>query len=236
MALRLAVLKNVFDSYNEKAYPLIFLFLALIYFILKEKKEHRSLLIYEIFGILLLVTPFIGNKIITLGAGKESNWPVYGILCTIPVTAYVVTEVFQERKEKKERVKCLVVLLLVIQLGLGFSVTGDAFVIPKNLQKTPAWVCEVAAILEEDTEWYVMAPTQIAGGLREYDSRIRVFFDSAYTDKQENLELLLSEAEIHGCNCIILEEEYDNEELMQSGGFIRFADIEKYIIYIKNYS
>ena len=233
MALRLAVLKNVFDSYNEKAYPLIFLFLALIYFIIREKKEQRSLLIYEIFGILLLVTPFIGNKIITLNAGTESNWPVYGILCTIPVTALVVTELFHERKEKKEQGKCLLVLLFVIQLGLGFTVTKDAFVVPKNLQKTPAVVREVAAVLEADTEWYVMAPTQIAGRLREYDSRISVFFDSDYTEKQEELELLLSEAESYGCNCVILEKEYEDEEIMLEGGFIRLNSVREYSIYMK---
>ena len=232
MALRLAVLKNVFDSYNEKAYPLLFLFLALIYFILKEKKEQRSLLIYEIFGILLLVTPFIGNKIVTLGAGKESNWPVYGILCTIPVTAYVGTELLQERK--KERVRYLIVFLIVVQLGLGFSITGEAFAFPKNLQKTPALVRETAAILGDDREWYVMAPEQIAGRLREYDDRISVFFNSTYGDMQEDLELLQNEAEIYGCNCIILEKEYDNEELMQDGGFIRLASVRDYIIYIKN--
>lgn len=234
MALRLAVLKNVFDSYNEKAYPLLFLFLALIYFILKEKKEQRGLLIYEIFGILLLVTPFIGNKIITLGAGEESNWPVYGILCTIPVTAYIATELFHERKGKKERCQFLIVLLLVIQLGLGFSVTGEAFIAPGNLQKTLALARETAEILGDDTEWYVMAPKQIAGGLREHNDSIRVFFDSTYTDMQEDLKLLQSEAEIYGCNCIILEKEYDDEELMQAGGFTRLARVREYIIYIKN--
>lgn len=236
MALRLAVLKNVFDSYNGKAYPLIFLFTALIYFILREKKEQRSLLIYEIFGILLLVTPFIGNKIITLGAGKESNWPVYGILCMIPVTGYIAAELFHERKGKKEQYRFLIVFFIVIQLGLGFSVTGEPFILPKNLQKTSASVSEIAKTLEADTEWYVMAPEQIAGELREYDSSIRVFFDDSYALMQEDVNLLQSEAAFNGCNCVILEKEYDDEEAMLAGGFTKLADIEEYIIYIKRYS
>lgn len=139
MSLRLAVLKNVFDSYNTRAYALIFLFIAIIYFILKDKKEQRNLLIYEIFGILLLVTPFIGNKIITLGAVEESNWPVYGILCGIPLTAYVAVELFFEAANKKERYGFIAVFIIILQLGLGLSVTGAQF----GLNKTPPAVEEV---------------------------------------------------------------------------------------------
>ena len=118
MSLRLAVLKNVFDTYNTQAYSLIFFFIAVVYLIVKDKKEQRNLLIYEIFGILLLVTPFIGNKIITLGAGEGSNWPVYGILCALPLTAYVATEMFFEAKNKKEKYGFIAVFLVVMLLGL----------------------------------------------------------------------------------------------------------------------
>ena len=122
MSLRLAVLKNVFDAYSSKAFPLIFLFIVMVYLILKDKKEQRNLLIYEIFGILLLVTPFIGNKIITLGAGDGSNWPAYGILCVIPLTAYVAVDMLKDIREKKDRCKFLVLFFLIIQLGLIISV------------------------------------------------------------------------------------------------------------------
>lgn len=118
MSLRLAVLKNVFDAYSTRAYSLLFLFIAIIYFIIKEKKEQRNLLIYEIFGILLLVMPFIGNKIVTLGAGTESNWPVYGILCVIPLTAYVAVDILMDIKDKKERGIFLILLFMILQLSL----------------------------------------------------------------------------------------------------------------------
>ena len=120
MSLRLAVLKSVFNSYHTSGFPMIFFFMALVYLIVKDKKEQINLLIYEIFGILLLVTPFIGNKIITLGAESEANWPVYGILCVIPLTAYVATELFKEAKNRKEQCIFVLLFLLVIQLGFGF--------------------------------------------------------------------------------------------------------------------
>ena len=118
MSLRLAVLKSVFDTYNTNAYALIFFFIAVIYLLLKDKKEQRNLLMYEIFGILLLVTPFIGNKIITLGAGESSNWPVYGILCALPLTAYAATEMFFEAGNKKEKYGFMAVFLAIMLIGL----------------------------------------------------------------------------------------------------------------------
>jgi len=118
MSLRLAVLKNVFDAYNTQAYSLIFFFIAVVYLIVKDKKEQRNLLMYEIFGILLLVTPFIGNKIITLGAGEGSNWPAYGILCALPLTAFVATEMFFEAQSKKEKFGFIAVFLIVMLVGL----------------------------------------------------------------------------------------------------------------------
>lgn len=233
MALRLAVLKNVFNSYHTRAYPLVFLFLVLIYFILREKKEQRSLLIYEIFGILLLITPFIGNKIVTLGAGEESNWPVYGILCVIPVTAYVAAEMFHETKKKKERFRFLLLFFIIIQLGLGFEVTGEQFIFPTELQKTSVQARKTAQALEGGAEWYVMLPKQIAGELRECDDSIRICYVDDYTELQKDLSLLQSKANEKKSNCIILEEEYDDEDMMQEGGYDRLTRIEGYIIYIK---
>jgi len=232
MSLRLAVLKNVFDAYSTRAYSLIFLFIVLVYFILKDKKEQRNLLIYEIFGILLLVTPFIGNKIITLGAGTGSNWPVYGILCAIPLTAYVGVDMLAEMR-KKERFKFVAFFLVVLQLGLGISWTGEQFLVPKNLQKTSELTQSIAQELDGAKEWNVMAPIRIAGELRECNGTIEVFYSETYGDMQKDLQLLQREAEYYGCNCVILETIYDNEEVMLTGGFTRLADLEGYIVYIR---
>lgn len=234
MSLRLAVLKNVFDAYSTRAYSLLFLFIALIYFIIKEKKEQRNLLIYEIFGILLLVTPFIGNKIITLGAGTGSNWPVYGILCAIPLTAYVAVDILMDIKEKKERGRFLILFFVVLQFGLGISFTGEQFILPHNLAKTSELTRKIQKELDDTKAWNVMAPIRIAGELRECDETIEVFYDETYRDMQKDLKLLQREAECYGYNCVILEKEYDNENFMLAGGFTRLADIDGYIVYTKN--
>lgn len=231
MSLRLAVLKSVFKSYNEKAFPLIFFFMVLVYFMIKDKRRQRSLLIYGIFGILLLVTPFIGNKIITFGAGEEANWPVYGILCTIPLTAYAAAELIQEQKTKKGRLAYAVLFLLVIQLGYGFSVTGGQFVVPQKMQKISQTAQTIGAEVAQIEEAYVMAPVAVAGQLREYSEDIRVFYRENYEELQKDLLLLLREAASCGCNCIILSDEYNNEEVMLEGGYQLQTGVNKYSIY-----
>ena len=233
MSLRLAVLKNVFDAYSTRAYSLIFLFIVLIYFIIKDKKEQRNLLIYEIFGILLLVTPFIGNKIITLGAGNGSNWPVYGILCAIPLTAYAAVDMSAEIRERKEQLKFVVIFFVVLQLGLGISWTGEQFLIPQNLQKTSELTRCIAQELGDADDWNVMAPVRIAGELRECDERIEVFYHDTYEDMQKDLQLLQREAEYYGCNCVILEAIYDDEVIMTEGGFNRLTSVDEYMVYIR---
>ena len=235
MVLRLAVLKNVFDSYDKKAFPLIFVFIVLIYFIVKSKKHQVNLLMFEIFGILLLVTPFIGNKIVTLGAIKEANWPVYGILCVIPLTAYVIVDVVKEEPDKKAKWMLLLALLVVVQSGLGFSVTREQFTLPGAYSKISDTAVKIAEVLATEEEVYVMAPIELAGDIREYSNKIRVFYTESYNELQKNLELLQNEAEYYGCNYIILYAENDKETMMTAGGYEMRVCIGEYVMYGKNF-
>lgn len=234
MALRLAVLKSVFNLYDKQAFPLIFLFVALVYFIVKAKKKYTNLLIFEIFGILLLVTPFIGNKIVTLWAGQEANWPVYGILCMIPLTAYVIIEAVSEEKSRKSKCSLLLVLLLAVQLGLGLLTTEEQFSLPGTSSKLSDTAIELAETLSSGNEPYVMSPVELAGDIREYSKAIRVFYTDSYNELQKDLILLQNEAEYYGCNYIILHVQNDNEKMMTAGGYRVNAHVDEYVLYQKN--
>ena len=234
MALRLAVLKSVFNTYNTNAYPLIFFFAALVFMLMKNKKEQRNLLIYEIFGILLLVTPFVGNKILTIGSGTDSNWTMYGILCAIPLTAYVAVQLLDYARNKKEKWLIAVMLILLLQMGLGFSMTGDSFALPGSNQKISQTAVSVAAQLELVEEPYVMAPVELAGDLRECSQEIRVFYNAGYEGLQKDLKLLQSEVTYYGCNYVVLNLKYDNQEQMTENGFGNRVCVDDYVIYRKS--
>ena len=233
MALRMAVLKSVFNSYND-AFPLIFLFIAMIYFLVKAKKNYVELLMYEIFGILLLVTPFIGNKIVTLGAGKEANWPAYGILCVIPLTSYVMIDVVSGEKGRKGKLFMLFALMFTIQSGLGFSVTDEQFSTPGKDGKLFGIAIEVADVLGDSDDAYAMVPNELAGDIREYSDSIRVFYTESYSELQKDLTLLQREAEYYGCNYVVLNKENDMEKTMTDGGYSIRVCVGEYVIYGKN--
>jgi hypothetical protein len=66
----------------------------------------------------------IGDKIVGLGVVDEPNWQVYGILCVIPLTAYLAVEIARQISSPGRRVLFILIFLALIQLGLGFSYTG----------------------------------------------------------------------------------------------------------------
>ena len=66
-------IKNAYFSYNGMGTNVFFLFVAIFYFLIINKKRQRNLLIYEIFGILFLVTPGIANGILNMGLNYTSQ-------------------------------------------------------------------------------------------------------------------------------------------------------------------
>ena len=72
--------RNAYFSYNGMGVNLFFLFVAVIYLLVTDQKRQRNLLIYEIFGILFLMTPVLANAIIDRSGSGTGSWLVYGIL------------------------------------------------------------------------------------------------------------------------------------------------------------
>ena len=233
MELRLAVLKSVFNTYNTNAYPLVFFFVVMFFLIIRNKKEQINLLIYGIFGILLLVTPFIGNKILTIGNASGSNWTMYGILCSIPLTAYGAVQIMEMAKNKKEKWMLLLVIIVVLHFGMGLSVAGEYFCLPGEEQKISKVASLIYEKIEIEEETYVMLPFELAGDLRECSNEIKVFRNESYDELQKNLELLQTEAEYYGCNYVVLDLKYDNEEQMTENGFTDRVCVDAYVIYRK---
>lgn len=234
MALRLAVLKSVFRAYDRAAFPLILFFAALIFLLGKNQKEQRNLLIYEIFGILLLTVPFIGNKVVTFGTGDGRNWSVYGILCAAPLAAYAAVDALRNAGSKREKKILFFGLLLLMQAGWGFSVTGEHLTLPSVNDKISKDAAALAECIDTANAPYVMAPVEVAGDIREYSSEIRVCYQKSYEALQKDLTLLQKEAAYYGCNYIILDAEYDNETLMASGGYENRICTGAYVIYERN--
>ena len=84
--------RNAYFSYNGMGVNLFFLFVAVIYLLVTDQKRQRNLLIYEIFGILFLMTPVLANAIIDRFGSGTGSWLVYGILNTAVLTAFAAAD------------------------------------------------------------------------------------------------------------------------------------------------
>ena len=210
-------IKNAYFSYNGMGTNVFFLFVAIFYFLIINKKRQRNLLIYEIFGILFLVTPGIAN----------------GILNIVSVVGVAMTDYLINIPSKKEKIIVIVIYILLIQAGMGLNYTSQHLEFITNSYKISNEVMEIAEQLEFVEKPRVLAPEEVAGELREYDTRFAVIYGEGLSFTQENLEQLQIETESYGCNCLVINSEYDNIEFFNSIGFSKIYNTEHYEVYAK---
>ena len=206
-------IKNAYFSYNGMGTNVFFLFVAIFYFLIINKKRQRNLLIYEIFGILFLMTPGIANGILNM-SGQNTDY-----LINIPT--------------KKEKIIVIVIYILLLQAGMGLNYTSQHLEFITNSYKISNEVMEIAEQLEFVEKPRVLAPEQVAGELREYDTRFAVIYGEGLSFTQENLEQLQMETDSYGCNCLVINSEYDNIEFFNSIGFSKIYNTEHYEVYAK---
>ena len=210
-------IKNAYFSYNGMGTNVFFLFVAIFYFLITNKKRQRNLLIYEIFGILFLMTPGIAN----------------GILNIVAVVGVVMTDYLINIPTKKEKIIVIVIYILLLQAGMGLNYTSQHLEFITNSYKISNEVMEIAEQLEFVEKPRVLAPEQVAGELREYDTRFAVIYGEGLSFTQENLEQLQMETDSYGCNCLVINSEYDNIEFFNSIGFSKIYNTEHYEVYAK---
>ena len=226
-------IKNAYFSYNGMGTNVFFLFVAIFYFLITNKKRQRNLLIYEIFGILFLVTPGIANGILNMSGQKTDHWMVYGILNIVSVVGVAMTDYLINIPSKKEKIIGIVIYILPLQAGMGLNYTSQHLEFITNSYKISNEVMEIAEQLEFVEKPRVLAPEQVAGELREYDARFAVIYGEGLSFTQENLEQLQIEAESYGCNCLVINVEYDNTEFFNDIGFSKIYNTEHYEVYAK---
>ena len=141
-------IKNAYFSYNGMGTNVFFLFVAIFYFLIINKKRQRNLLIYEIFGILFLVTPGIANGILNMSGQKTDHWMVYGILNIVSVVGVAMTDYLINIPSKKEKIIVIVIYILLIQAGMGLNYTSQHLEFITNSYKISNEVMEIAEQLE----------------------------------------------------------------------------------------
>ncbi|MCC3340700.1 MAG: hypothetical protein ACLT9M_12570 [Anaerobutyricum hallii] len=164
---------------------------------------------------------------------KTDHWMVYGILNIVSVVGVAMTDYLINIPSKKEKIIVIVIYILLIQAGMGLNYTSQHLEFITNSYKISNEVMEIAEQLEFVEKPRVLAPEEVAGELREYDTRFAVIYGEGLSFTQENLEQLQIETESYGCNCLVINSEYDNIEFFNSIGFSKIYNTEHYEVYAK---
>lgn len=226
-------IKNAYFSYNGMGVNLFFWFIAVIYLLVINREKYKNLLLYEIFGMLLFVTPGIANYLFKTGGGTEKGWMLYGILNVTAFAAYAATDYFFSVKGKGEKIFVVVMYLVLLQAGMSINYTADHFTVAKNMYKIAPETFEIASGIEFLEEPRILAPDEVGRGLREYDTRYAVIYGEGLSFTQENINQLQVEIASYGCNCVILNTEYENQEVLNNIGFSKVCSTENYVVYAK---
>lgn len=226
-------IKNAYFSYNGMGINLFFGFAAVLYLLFLHEKKQRNLLIYEIFGILLLVTPLLSNVILQAGGDASENWITYGCLNTAVIAAFAATDYLMKVPSGRERLFVVVMYVLILQAGMTLNYTSEHFSVLKNGYKVPAEVLDIAESIDFLEQPRILAPAEVAGGLREYDTKYAVIYGEGLSFTPENLEQLQLEMESYGCNCVVIETEYDSAEFFDQMGFRKIDTTGHFEVYAK---
>ena len=179
------------------------------------------------------MTPGIANGILNMSGQNTDHWMVYGILNIVSVVGVAMTDYLINIPSKKEKIIVIVIYILLIQAGMGLNYTSQHLEFITNSYKISNEVMEIAEQLEFVEKPRVLAPEQVAGELREYDTRFAVIYGEGLSFTQENLEQLQMETDSYGCNCLVINSEYDNIEFFNSIGFSKIYNTEHYEVYAK---
>ena len=233
MELRLRIIRDAYQAYSTSVCNLGFLFIALVYFIVKNKEKERSLLIYEVLGIVVLATPVLANRLLTVGGNYGNYWMLYVILCAAVMIAYAGADVLSEMKEKKEKILVAICFAVALQFGIGFAYTAEAFALPMNTAKASPEVVCMSEALETVEAPCVIAPAEAATELKKYNKDIKIIYGSDVSYNSGDLEQFIASAESYNCNCLIIETGMENEALLNEAGYQVLEITENYQLYTK---
>ena len=233
MELRLRILRDAYLAYGGLVCNLGLYVVALVYLIIKDEKK-RNFVLYQVFGVLLLATPFIANKVMTYHTEYGNHWYVYGILSVAVVVAYAGTTYVTSLPKQVLRLGAVAFFVILLQFGNGFAYTSDALLFSVNAGKVSAEAMELAQRVMEVEEPVVLATDSVATELKKCNKEIKIIYDDAIAIDWENVEQLCMAADEYSCNCLILEtvEEEENDILLEYGFLLR-EETAGYVLYTR---
>lgn len=204
-------IKTAYVSYSSTMFPLIFVWIAVVYMLVKGKKQH------------------IGKVLLGLLVPE--------VLCGYVAAEHAASD---GRMQKKRAVFLFVFILVLIQLGIGLQYTNKHLKMISNPSKTDHEVIQIIQELYANNteaaasnDIRMMAPNDVAAAVREYEPGIVLLHGKRFGYSPWSDEQLMLEAKVYECNCLVVEQIHDSEERYLEDGFEKTLTTEHYVIYTR---
>lgn len=260
----LQLLKDNFKTFGIEAINLALVCAAILFWIVEQEKLEKRVgkfMKYEISLFILIANPFGYNAISTFWV-QEEYWKVFLLLLPGVCIATSLVEIVAGAEKVWQRAVVAIACVGIVAASMNFSVVGDKLAIPENSSKVASEIIEVDQVIRETgimTE-NMIAPREVCAQIREIDEGVELLYgedliermiDKTAVSEDEEEQLFIDVcttivavpeavdyqvmvADMYGSNCILLENSYDDAEVMESAGFACYGRTEKYAVYYRN--
>ena len=227
-------IRNSWLSFGRDTVYISLLFLAVIWIFLYEKnRAQNNLFLYTVCSVFLILV----LQLLSMAALHRDMMPkTYYLIPYAPIVSYVGVRLAELPILRKNKWIIIILYAIIIQSGIGLEYHSASLFGNYNDKKVSQTVMRMAGCVKEaagNDEPFLLAPSEIASQIQEYDVDIRVAYGATYNYPAEHTELLLELMEEYGGNCLILKEEYDDEKLLKSKGYRLAIIFDGYSLYYK---
>ena len=165
---------KVIQQYNGQSVLPVIILLGILFFILKDKKTTKYLIIY--LGMLLIIfneaTYYFIRKI---GEGM-TYYRFLWMIPMVPIGAFLIVKLFEAIENRKTKIltACILTVCFLITSGIDF---GKFLNLPENVYQMPQDMVDVCDIIESDrgekSPVVVLTDKSLMYGIREYNANIQ---------------------------------------------------------------
>lgn len=215
--------------YGIQTVQMVLYWLALVWIYLYDRRQGNvNLPFYAVYSF-LGITAIMAAGIIFLGGYLP--YKIFLILPTAALLSYVGVELLGRTERLKKRWIIVVLYVIIIQAGIGLRYEPEFLTGAPNAYKISASVIGLDNYIREIEEPFLLAPSEVAASIQEYDPGVRVAYGEGYGYEENNLLGLLAAAKDYGCNCLLVRSQTADMEYMQSQGYELVVILEGYHLY-----
>lgn len=229
-------IKNAYQSYNTYSFPLIFIYVAVIYLMLSGQKGERILYRYILLSLLLLTLPGLLNILLRIKPDKGQTWMIYAIIPGGAICTCALTEYWANIADARKRIAAIGCSVLLILLGIGLNVSEERLGGNFNWYRADKQVVEIGKTLEEEKGIRMLAPDLVAEQIREVNPEVEVIYGMEHTYSPQDASYFIYELETYKCNTFVIEKDFETDvakAVFEQNGFTKSFETMDYVVFQK---